>query len=282
VLLVHGIAQQYRGPESLRSECAPALCDGVTLAGGQLAPADVSVAFYGDLFRPPGRTRATGLPDYDHSDVDNDFEKQLLQAWWLEAARTDPAVPGPDDPTRVRTPQWIQRALYALSGSSYFGGLAERVLIGNLKQVRAYFTDRPARLRIRQRFLATIDDQTTVVVAHSLGSVVAYEALCEHPAPPVTTLVTLGSPLGIRTLIFDRLEPAPQNGRGSWPDRIKYWTNIADDGDIVALTKTLAPLFPTGTIADIAIHNGAKAHDIRPYLTARETGLAVLRGLTPP
>jgi hypothetical protein len=33
VVLVHGVAQQYKGPETLKAECAPAACDGVTLAG---------------------------------------------------------------------------------------------------------------------------------------------------------------------------------------------------------------------------------------------------------
>ena len=56
------------------------------------------------------------------------------------------------------------------------------------------------------------------MVGHSLGSVVAYEALCAHPEWPVRALVTLGSPLGIRNLIFDRLVPAPaagDSGRGA-------------------------------------------------------------------
>ena len=52
-----------------------------------------------------------------------------------------------------------------------------------------------------------MDDGTEVIVAHSLGSVVAYEALCAHPEWPVRNLVTLGSPLGIRNLIFDQLVP---------------------------------------------------------------------------
>lgn len=276
VLLVHGIAQQYRGPESLRAECAPALCDGVAFAGGSLQVVDVSVAFYGDLFRPQG-SRSTRLPEYDVSDIDNPFERELLYVWWQEAARIDPAVPGPGDPTRVRTPHWMQRALYALSGSSFFSGIAERVMIGSLKQVGSYFTDQNVRSRIRQRVLDTIETDTAVVVAHSLGSVVAYEALCNEPDTPVTTLVTVGSPLGIRNLVFDRLIPPPNNGRGPWPGNLLSWTNIADQGDIVALAKTLAPLFGTG-VCDVSIHNGSRAHDIRPYLTARETGLAVLQG----
>jgi hypothetical protein len=284
VLLVHGIAQQYRGAESLRAAYTPALRDGVSFAGGSLAADAVSVAFYGDLFRPPG-SRSPALPDYDASDVDDPLELALLDAWWREAARLDPSVPNPSipdrsDATRGRTPNWAQRALYALCGSAYFAGVAERALIGALKQVRAYLTDRDTRVRVQSRVQNAITAQTTVLIGHSLGSVIGYEVLCGTPDLPVTTFVTLGSPLGVPKLVFDRLRPPPIAGKGAWPRSIRDWTNIADSGDVVALTKTLAPHFGN-QVSDLLVHNGVKAHDVRPYLTARETGDAILAGLAP-
>jgi hypothetical protein len=89
----------------------------------------------------------------------------------------------------------------------------------------------------------------------------------------VTTFVTLGSPLGIPNLVFDRLEPEP----GRWPN-VGTWKNIADRSDVVALVKELRPLFGVN-VTDISVHNGAKAHDMRPYLTARETGKAIRHGI---
>lgn len=260
VLLVHGIAQQYKGSESLRAALAPAVLDGVALAGGRLSLRDVGAAFYGDLFRPPG-SRATDFPDYDPSDVDDPFEQDLLSLWWERQAGT-----------RVRTPHWVQRALYAISGMAFFSGLSERALIGSLKQVRAYFTDPEVRTCVRQRVLDAVTEETRVVVGHSLGSVVAYEALCAERTP-VTTFVSVGSPLGIPHLVYDRLLPKP----GGWPGEVENWTNIADRGDVVALTKELSPLFGPHVV-DVLVHNGSKAHDMRPYLTARETGVAVLQG----
>ncbi|WP_202919450.1 hypothetical protein [Saccharothrix deserti] len=277
MVLVHGIAQQYKGPESLRATCAPALCDGVRLAGGALAPEDVSVAFYGDAFRPTG-ARSASLPDYDASDIVSLFEQELLRAWWQEAAAIDPNVPDPVKTTRTRTPNWVQRAVYALSGSRFFAGLAERAMIGALKQVSTYFIDPDARRNVQQRVLDAITPETTVVVAHSLGSVVAYEALCATRGTPVTTLVTLGSPLGLPNLVFDRLVPTPIDGRGAWPGAVRSWTNVADRGDVVANPKQLAPHFEHG-VTDVPVHNGAKAHDMLPYLTTRETGKAVRHGL---
>lgn len=279
VLFVHGVAQQYRGPHSLWSGCAPALADGVSLAGGHLPTSDIAVAFYGDLFRPPGSRTAT-LPDYDIADLDHPLELALLRAWWQYAAQLEPAVPSPDDRTRTRTPQLAQRALYALSKSRYFAGLADRVLIGSLKQVTAYLTNPAVRHAVQIRVREAIGPHTTVLVGHSLGTVVGYELLCSQPTPLITGFVTLGSPLGIPGLIFDRLAPPPAGGRGTWPPGIQRWTNIADHADVVALAKNLAPLFGDQLI-DIAVHNGATAHDAAPYLTARETGQATLASLAP-
>ena len=95
--------------------------------------------------------------------------------------------------------------------------------------------------------------------------------------------VTLGSPLGIPNVIFDQLVPQPAAGRGVWPKRIAKWTNVSDDGDIVALVKKLGPLFGgvlvDSELIDIRIHNGATAHDVKPYLTAAETGAAICHAL---
>jgi pimeloyl-ACP methyl ester carboxylesterase len=124
---------------------------------------------------------------------------------------------------------------------------------------------------------------TRVVVGHSLGSVVAYEALCAHPEWPVRTLVTLGSPLGLR-LVFDRLRPPPTPGpepgvpRGAWPGPVTAWTNLADSGDVVAVVEDLRPLFGPG-VRQVRVHTGASAHDLRPYLTERLTGAAIAAGM---
>lgn len=278
VLLVHGIGQQLKGPETLLHEWVPALRDGIQLAGCENVSMDnVAMAFYGDLFRQSG-TRAVGLPDLDAYDVGEGLERDLLLAWWEEAASVDPAVPGPDAATRLRTPHLIQRALNALSHSAFFVGVAERAMIFDLKQMRRYFTERELRNEIRSRLAGRVTTDTRVIVGHSLGSVVAYEALCAHPEWPVRALITLGSPLGIGGLIFDRLEPSPHKGRGSWPACLARWTNIADRGDVVALVKSLARLFGR-ELVDVLIYNGAKAHDVTPYLTAKETGEAIVDAL---
>jgi hypothetical protein len=201
VVGVHGIGQQFKGPNVLRSEWLPPLRDGLALANAELPrDTDLVCAFYGDLFRPPGM-KAVGLPQLDADDIDDGLEQDLLNALWREAARVEPGhvpTPDPEVPTKGRTPGFVQRALDALSHSMFLAGVVERAFIFDLKQVSGYLGDPEIRQAARARIAAVIGEDTRVIVAHSLGTVVAYECLCAHPEWPVRTLVTLGSPLGIR------------------------------------------------------------------------------------
>jgi alpha-beta hydrolase superfamily lysophospholipase len=193
-------------------------------------------------------------------------------------------VIGPGARTLARTPGGVQGALRALAGSRYFAALADRALLGDLRQVREYLHEPEIRRRARERVSGTIGNDTRVLVGHSLGSVVAYEALAANPGWPVVLLVTLGSPLGIPNLIFDRLEPAPhpaavQTGpRGHWPGPGRAWVNVADQGDVVALVKDLRVAFGPD-VDSWMVDNGATAHNVKPYLTAVETGRAIRKGL---
>lgn len=285
VVCVHGVGQQREAPNTLQGAWAPALCGGVALADGWLAEEEVQAAFYGDLFRPPGRHLAVGDPPIQPDDLDP-FEQSILLQWWAEAARTDASVVSPDARTlATRTPHAVQGALRALSNSRFFAALGERALLGDLRQVRDYFHEPDIRMQARQRVIDAIGADTRVVVGHSLGSVVAYEALCASPALPVKMLVTLGSPLGIPNLIFDRLDPAPLRSdqaearpRGQWPGPGRTWVNVADRTDVVALFKDLGETFGP-KVDSWLVDNGATAHDVRPYLTAEETGRAILNGL---
>jgi len=278
IVAVHGIGQQLKGEETLRAEWLPALRDGLRRVPASL-PNDDSLccAFYGDFFREKGKKSLGEAPPFDAGDVE-DWEHELLVELWGEAARVEPGVRSPEARTKLRAPRTAQRALNALSASAFFAGIAERAVIFDLKQLRRYLDDSAVRQEVQARVAAGVSPETSVLIGHSLGSVVAYEALCAHPEWPVKMLVTLGSPLGIRNLIFERLQPPPTNGVGCWPPSVKRWINIADGGDIVALVKELRPSFGD-RVEDRLVHNGATAHSVAPYLTAAETGDAIAAGL---
>ena len=281
VVVVHGIGQQTEGGLTLHDRFFSALAQGVARAGGSVQPDDVAFASYGDFFREQGEVLSP-VPYFDARDVEEGYESELLLALWQRAAEVDSHVVPPDAEVLARTPVWASRALAALSRSPFLAGVSDRLLIGNLKQVHRYFTDPALRSEIRDAVADAITVDTAVVVAHSLGSVVGYEVLCARPEPAGRSLVTLGSPLGLPNLVFDRLQPEPRppggGVRGHWPGSVQAWTNIADVADVVAAVEDLRPLFGD-QIRQIRVHNGSHAHDMRPYLTERLTGAAIVAGL---
>ncbi|MDP9841846.1 hypothetical protein [Streptosporangium lutulentum] len=105
-----------------------------------------------------------------------------------------------------------------------------------------------------------------VVIAHSLGSVVAYETLWANPDLEVDLLITLGSPLGMRNVIFEHLMPAPVNGWGERPRQVRRWVNIADKDDIVAIPPGLRACF-TGVDQEALVNlDWLDFHTVEKYL----------------
>src|SRR5688572_17087740 len=107
IVAVHGVGQQLLGEEVLGSVWRPALRDGLRRAGIAEAelPGDteIAMAFYGDLFRGRG-TKGLGDLPYEPADVEEGWERQMLEAWWRAAAETDAQVPGPDAATKLGVP----------------------------------------------------------------------------------------------------------------------------------------------------------------------------------
>jgi Peptidase family S41/PGAP1-like protein len=129
------------------------------------------------------------------------------------------------------------------------------------------FTDR--KEPIRDRFRAELDatDAPVVVVGHSLGTIVAYDVLCEprYAGRDVRALFTLGSPLGyteIQDVVTTPLRvPAP----------VQQWVNVADPLDVVTLDTGLANDFDGGgRIVDVLVDNPSpNNHAVCGYLTTR-------------
>ncbi|BAY59490.1 hypothetical protein NIES2135_63670 (plasmid) [Leptolyngbya boryana NIES-2135] len=289
---IHGIAHTHLTAPEIEREWLPAIQGGLEEAGfSRIQPEDFTIAAYGALFRPEG-TRAGWLPRLTAADIQDEREVTLLLEWWREAARLsqinrshpqpdflgeDLTIESPDSEGRGRTSRTVQAALRQLAKSKYFRQLGgERAVLFVLKQVREYLHNLEMKQAIQQRVIEKVSPDTRVIIGHSLGSVVAYECLCAHPEWNVETLITLGSPLGMSPIVFDALTPAPELGRGMYPN-VKQWFNVADQGDIVALEKELEPKF--GAIVDVLVYNGWESHSATRYLNAKETGRAIATGL---
>lgn len=306
IILVHGIAQEQEGPASLEAKWLPALADGIRAAGdNSLADAlwpdrsprvfDVRMAAYGDLFLTPG---AMGSQD-DLDDLDDDglaLAESLATEWLARAAQRrghpdqelairelgflDPTheVQGlREDTARAMILAVARLRWFAIGGM----GLAERFVIKSLRQVTQYLTDTEIHAKVQERVLAHIGPETKVIVGHSLGSVVAYEVAANYLETPLPLLLTIGSPLGLRTVIYDRLKPQPP----LYPGKLDRWVNISDLNDLVAAEPDLTNLFPlTGSGGGVmesgwTVDNGARPHEAENYLRKRQIGLPLVEVL---
>ena len=275
---IHGIGYQRLTAVTEQPKWRAALGRGLATAGVDAAlEENLTFLAYGDLFLSKGMRAAVDAP-YDANDVEAGFESELLANWYEQARLHDPSLHKPGEPTRLPAiPRNIQRMLDALSQSKTFAGLSERALIFNLKQVRRYMTEPATRAAIQDRIAQSMPSGTRVVIAHSLGTVVAYEAICAHPEWNVEGLITCGSPLGMHNLIFDRLIPTPVEQTGVWPVSIKWWVNAADPGDVVAIEKRLSVFFGR-RVEDWLVDNGVvEVHGADKYLAQAAVGAALRR-----
>ena len=286
VLGIHGIAQQYRSGPELTRGWLDAIRGGLEVAGFRatadgLAETEVRVAFFGDLFRPRG-AMAGGEPPYTPADVKPGPERDLLESWYEAAVNQDPSL-GPPPEAMGLGKVAVQAMLDRLLRCRTFARVAQRGFIGNLKQVTAFLAASDVKQEVLRRVADEITPDTRVIVGHSLGSVVVYEYMAQYSPPQVQLLVTLGSPLGIPNLVFERLTPAPAGGAGAWPGQVAGWVNVADADDVVALRKRLAPLFPVPGggvgVEDHLVDNGDEPHAVSRYLNAEPTGAALGRVL---
>jgi pimeloyl-ACP methyl ester carboxylesterase len=278
IVCVHGIAQELKSRESLLAEWVPSLRGGVSNAGSHIDESDVDMAFYGLLFRPSdakgGADVAVGLPNYTAGDLRDPLELALLSDMFDEVAEVAVETTDAKSGLPIRS---VHRMLQVVAAVPYFGRKTQSLVIWFLHQVRRYFRDPEVRSAAQRALIDRIADDTCVIVAHSLGTVVAYETLCAGQAPGVRTLITMGSPLGMPALL-SRFKPPTVPGTTTAPSGIERWVNIADASDIVALRKELGPIYGD-RVSDHRVYNGATMHDVLPYLTAPETGAAIVEAL---
>jgi len=242
ILLVHGAFNEFWGPHQLKARWLPSLRDGLWHHNVEIDDADVGVCFYGDLFR-----RVPG------ADAEQQFEKSRagISEMLTNLAGSD-----------------VIAALGQAASNAAFDRIVDMVTI--------IATTPDLRASMRARAEAMVDDNTRVIVSHSIGTLFSYMALCNHPHWPVQTFVTLGSPLASPT-IFERLEPAPVDGKGQWPGSIERWVNVRAVGDKAAAIGLREKFGPR--VEEILIDNGHRAHDPEPYLNAAATGAAIAAAL---
>jgi len=253
IVLVHGRGQLGQDTAALRREWKRDLDSSLTLVGvPRLRDEDVRLAWYADVLDPdsewegrcgPARTSDDSL---GFGDVARGFLGLLASA-----------VPA-DESREVRG--LVGDLLYALEPSKRCD--AERRVGGVIE----------AALR---------ENRPVIVVAYSLGSLVAYGYLESRSrdanVPGNLRLVTIGSPLGVRVireLIY---------GEGSdslhVPSGVVSWENVYDPNDF--FSAPLEGVLSPRTIRDRPTHATEREdpHNLSRYLRDRATGAAVMRAI---
>lgn len=262
VVLIHGMGPVGQTAEELLTDWREALAGSLRKAGEEFLAVElesgdrsVAMAYYRHLFLPydprdqwdvrlslesAETAKSVGVGFLagieEHASDQRDREEAARE---LTAFQTDlgPAQ-GPPELLRLAVGSLARCGIVARAGFT----AAKTVLLRNLSQVAAYLDDEDVRERAIGTLLAEIGPETRAVYAHSLGSVVAYEAVhrLSHPLP---LLVTFGSPLGLRTIVRERLRPQPPRV----PPTVKRWVNLADRDDFVVALLNLDKVFGEAT-----------------------------------
>lgn len=283
LVFVHGRAQEHKDSVALKAEWIDAFRDGLSAAGQDLAidDSDVRFPYYGDTLH-----QLTEGVDADAAariivrgenaaELERDFVDGLLGELVEEALRRAKASGALTDqqiqaalgsPVIQRGPLdwgWVQRGLELLE--THVPGASSGVVAVFTSDVFNYLHN-PAVKHIIESGVseAMTPGQRTVVVAHSLGSIVAYNLLRREGGVQgwdVPLFVTVGSPLAVKAV---RNSLAPLNA----PPVVERWFNALDPADIVALYPLEAPRFSVDGIENFeGVENPTpNRHGISGYL----------------
>lgn len=271
LVMVHGRSQAGKVPTVLKKEWTDALGYGLLRANRTLpAGTVVEFPFYGDeLERLVQQTNTPLGIDATAKGTQTDGEKELRgeileeMAAALGVTRADiereyvgqPLQKGPENW------EWVQAILRAVDRVP---GLNSSAIDLFTRDVYVYLTYPGVRATIDRMVSEAIGTEPAVVLAHSLGTIVAYNVLVKRvAAPKVARLVTVGSPLGIRAIKRHLDSPLCS------PACVGHWFNAYDDRDVVALVALDARGFnvspPIENKADISNFTDNR-HGIAGYL----------------
>lgn len=243
LVFVHGRAQEHKDALALKQEWVDAWTKGLSALGLAMPLSDARIRFpyYGQtLFDlAAGKTGAdvatVETKGAGHGDEDEEaFMRSVLretlrhedvsEAQIEEVARTLVIQKG------ALNWEWVQLAIKALDRFVPHASAASIALATS--DVYQYLTNPAICKRIEDGVREAMrSDVASVVVSHSLGTVVAYNLLRKEGAKSgwrVPLFVTLGSPLAVKE-IKKRLAPIGH------PACVAHWFNAMDERDVVAL-----------------------------------------------
>jgi hypothetical protein len=253
IVLVHGISQERKDAVVLKAEWLDALQEGLAKSNLRLPipESDVRFPYYGDTLYElaKGETSDEAAQVVVRGEVVDDLEKrftfEVMQEIQSKEGITDAQIAEVGGDVVQRGPEnwgWVRAVLKAIDRNVPFGSGAGIALATH--SVYVYLTNSAARETIDEGIVAAVTPGVeTVVVGHSLGSVVSYNLLRREGQLrgwKVPLLVTVGSPLAVSAIRRALKGFAPTR----CPECVNKWFNAMDNRDIVALYPLDTKSFP--------------------------------------
>lgn len=281
LLFIHGINQQNYTSQSLLDKWSKILVDN-GFDAAKLKASNPTMAFYGDLLHQLSSSKADATSmSANVSELAGmgQGELEFINEGLGEVAEERGFTNADIYAAAQRADEEMDQIVTAIPMSTGLGRFAVGVLrlldeiapplrdtaLTALVQANAYLRKPGARPAIDARVKPEIVDGDQVIVAHSLGTIVAFHLLrklaSENPNIKVPLLITVGSPLGVEAV--KKYVDIPHR----IPPNIARWENYFDRGDPVSLGKKLSSQF-AAKIADFGNINNTtdNAHSIEGYL----------------
>lgn len=249
VLFVHGIWQGRITRDELANEVWKDL-----RSSFRIGRDEVDAPTYGSCYRRPGQMAASGRDILEYDDLEPDALRDPLGHEELDEELLAFVS---SEQFGLKTPMGadLQALGVGALADARFSHPIQALAIRLICQVRNYLLVPAVRQCVKRRIDTAIGPETEVVIAHSLGSVVAYEVLCER-GQQVPLLVTLGSPLGLPSImkrVKSNLDSAVRQ------PQVAKWVNFGAADDPVSIRQHLASYYsgvkdytlPAGKITDI-------------------------------
>lgn len=276
VLGVHGVKNYQPGldPASASTRIAlwwqDAVCKGLGLPGNETAPFGLQVAYYAHTLH------LRSAQGEDDPGVLNPEIQRLIVAWAEMCGAPQRVAQGRISAPAREAVNWVADK-YGLDNR-----LARILATAFFREVHTYFHDRERRSAATAEVANAVARYSPkVIIAHSLGSVVAYDALWAHRHhAPVDLFLTLGSPLAMPDIIYHRL--VAHEGSRRRPPGVNRWINIADPGDFIAVPPGGVKLNFQNVAADLTDAIGAFSfHKVAKYLQCGATAGVLSEHLIP-
>jgi hypothetical protein len=290
LILIHGRAQQKKDAAGIKKEWLAAWEKGLQKSGLTLpiTDADVHFPFYGDTLADMVDGKAEGeaakviVKGPAPAQAEQDVMREMIAEIAMNEGVSEEEIRAQLSAEVIEKGplnwKWVQGILEALDKIK---PVSTKLVALVTADVAKYLTNPAIQITINNGVLSAFKPgQEAVVVAHSLGTVVAYNVLMSRPSPfpglKVPLFVTLGSPLAV-TAIKSRLKPH------SFPKPVGKWFNAFDPDDVVSLHPLNKKHFDTG--GTIENHNDVKnhtdnQHSIGGYLDDQKVAKKIFEAIT--